>query len=263
MTNWFKEEDSLDEPRLPKAGENETPTAPSAETKQNETTPAPEGEGKTNATIDKGEAPEEQLPFHKHPRFRALTAENKELKEQVEALSAKMENFSTKFTQQETASQPIPNWFVRLYGEDQDLYNAYKVEEEARIASMQQAVMSKLEPELKKIEKEESDKKVNSFINSELEAIKEEFPGIDTNAVMKVVYDKKLFDENGQLNFRAGAEWVVKTSPATHNGKTEAKKEVAAKLSSEGSSDGPSKKDVVTSQELRKAGDWRSFYKSL
>jgi hypothetical protein len=89
MTNWFTEEDSVEEPHLPKTGEKETPPAPSADDKTNETTPPSEGESKgeeAEAQIKK----DEEIPFHKHPRFRALTQENKELKEQIEAINAKM-----------------------------------------------------------------------------------------------------------------------------------------------------------------------------
>lgn len=259
MTNWFTEEDDAEEPSLPKTGEKETPPAPSADDKTDETTPTSEGKGdgeETKAPIAK----DEEIPFHKHPRFRALTQENKELKEQIAEINSKMDNFSSKFTSQETAAQPIPQWFVRLYGEDPDLYNAYKQEEEVRISNMKQSVLSQLEPELKKIEREEENEKVNSFINSELDAIKEENPGIDTNAVMKVVYEKKLFDENGNLNFRAGAEWVL-NNPKASNLKTETKKEVAGKLATDNSAE-PVKKDFVTSQDIAKR-DWRTFYKSL
>lgn len=259
MTNWFTEEDSVEEPHLSKTGEKETPPAPSADDKTNETTPPSEGDDKAKEAepiINK----DEEIPFHKHPRFRALTQENKELKEQIAEINSKMENFASKFTEQETAAQPIPQWFVRLYGEDQDLYSAYKQEEEVRISNMKQSVLSQLEPELKKIEKEEENEKVNSFINSELEAIKEENPGIDTNAVMKVVYEKKLFDENGNLNFRAGAEWI-KNNPKAIDVKTETKKEVAGKLATDNSAE-PVKKDFVTSQDIAKR-DWRTFYKSL
>jgi hypothetical protein len=125
---------------------------------------------------------------------------------------------------------------------------------------MKQSVLSQLEPELKKIEKVEKDEKVNAFINSELESIKEDYPNIDTNAVMKVVYEKKLFDENGNLNFRAGAEWVL-NNPKAPDVKTETKKEVASKLATDNSAE-PVKKDFVTSQDIAKR-DWRSFYKSL
>lgn len=259
MTSWFSEEDAVEEPHLPKAGETETPPAPSADDKTNETTPSSEGDDKVKEAepaINK----DEEIPFHKHPRFRALTQENKELKEQIAEINSKMESFSSKFNEQETKAQPIPQWFVRLYGEDPDLYSAYKQEEEAKIAAMQQSVLSQLEPQLQRIKQEEENEKVNSFINSELEAIKEEYPGVDTNAVMKVVYEKKLFDENGNLNFRAGAEWV-KNNLKAPDVKTETKKDVAAKLATDNAAE-PVKKDFVTSQDIAKR-DWRSFYKSL
>ncbi len=259
MTNWFTEEDSIEEPRLPKTGEKETPPAPSADDKTDETTPTSEGDDKGgDAKVEKNK--DEEIPFHKHPRFRALTQENKELKEQIAEINSKMEKFNSQFTSQETAAQPIPQWFVRLYGEDPDLYNAYKQEEEVRISNMKQSVLSQLEPELKKIEREEQNEKINSFINSELESIKSEYPNIDTNAVMKVVYEKKLFDENGNLNFRAGAEWVL-NNPKAPDVKTETKKEVAGKLATDNAAE-PVKRDYVTSQDIAKR-DWRSFYKSL
>lgn len=261
MTNWFTEDEAM-EVAPSKTVENETQPESSPEKKQDEVTPASEGESPAKATINNDEEP---LPFHKHPRFKALTNENSELKKEIESIKASMSNFESKFSSQETKEQPIPAWFIRAFGDDQELYNEYKITEEAKLQEMQKAIESRftsqLAPKIEQIEKEEESKKINNFIATELEAVKEEFPGIDTNMVMKVVYEKKLFDENGNLNFKAAAEWV-NNNPKQSSNKTEVKKEIASKMTTNNSSE-PVKSTFMTSEGIRKTGDWRNYFKNL
>ena len=264
MSNWFEEEDALTDPKPNTSQEKETPTeaTPEQKTEEKETQPDEGDKAETKADNTHPETPEEEnIPFHKHPRFKALTSENRELKESLASLTEKVSQFETKFTQQETEAQPIPDWFIELYGENEELYSKYKQDEEKRIHNMEAAIMQKLAPKLQAIEQEERTKATNQYIQKELEAIKAEEPNIDTNAVMKVVYEKKLFDENGNLNFRAGAEWLKDHPRPTDTKQLDAKKSIAGKISTEGSSE-PTKSDVVTSQDLKQR-DWRSFYKSL
>ena len=66
--------------------EKETPPAPPTETKpEEEKSPSPQGEKK------EPEAPntedDSKLPFHKHPRWKAMYEDNETLKQQVEELS--------------------------------------------------------------------------------------------------------------------------------------------------------------------------------
>jgi len=120
LDDIFTEPESAFEEKPTEESEKETDNSSesSTEINENEKEPSQKGEPKKANT-----SAEENIPFHKHPRFKELIEENKKLKEEIEQtrteFSQKLESIKN-----EPTTEQIPESFKKLYGDSPEIWAA-------------------------------------------------------------------------------------------------------------------------------------------
>jgi hypothetical protein len=243
---WFTDDEQLEASDSETTDEKDgSETQDSSSEKQNE----------TETGADQPKETEEEVPFHKHPRFKAITHENRELKAQIEEFNQWRQTIDQK-VQQPTQDAPVPDWFATAFGDNPEAYAALQQFEAEREEQLKTSILQKIEAD--KSQKKQQDNQIKQFIDGEITKLKDEGNTFDENELKKVVLENKLFDDSGKLNFKAGL-MLLKASRSTT---TEAKKELASKTAPT-SGGSPVKSDMVTPTELRKATSALDFLKRL
>lgn len=233
---WFTDDEKLEEGEVtPEPGEKEETETPAS--------PAEKIED------------EEELPFHKHPRFKAITTENRELKARLDELSQTVQE-SLANVAQPTEGVKVPDWFALAYGDNPEAYQALQQFEQAREQELKQSILKEIAEE--KTQKKQQDNAIKEFIDTEINTLKDEGNSFDANELKKIVLDNKLFDADGKLNFRAGLMLLKASKPD----KTSVKKEVA-NLTAPTSGGTTARADVTTAKDLRRASSALDFLKNL
>lgn len=220
--------------------ENETPTESPTENKEEmETAPSAE-----DATTEQPKE-DDNIPFHKHPRW--IERENKwqEEKERLEnelnSIKERVENPPVK----EVVNTEIPDWF----GGDEiawSKYQAYQEQERQRvkqelIADQQQAVKSQKDAEAKW-------KKYTDDSIARLEAEGKEF---DKNELMDVMLKWRPTDDYGNFDFSKGYEILALQKGTNNNAeKAKARKQMVDISSSKPTEQGTNK-NYATSEDFR------------
>lgn len=111
-----------------------------------------------------------EIPFHKNPRWKKMVADNRELSEKLEKLS-ELEKFN-KDTKGADDAPPI-EW-TTLYGDDDKAINAWKIQRQREDKLMQQAeerAYGRLRSDLDREKQEE--KQWGEYINDQFEDIED------------------------------------------------------------------------------------------
>lgn len=189
--------------------ETETPATSPVEEKTDETEEGSQPDNKV----------EENVPYHKDPRWMEMYNTSKESKKRAQELEEELASIREWKEQQESSKQlepqAIPNWFKRLYGEDPEVWKEYS--ESTR--NEKEAWKQELRDEMRKeeAEKAESLKKGEEWINDQIADLRDKGVEFDENELIKVVFENNLFDNNGNPNFQAGIKWLEMTKPQEEN----------------------------------------------
>lgn len=236
--------DELPAPGAPLEGEDEgtTPPAPSAEKKDEKVTP-PSGEENPD---------EDNIPFHKHPRFKNLIKENKELR-------ATLAEINQKLTAQPTAEgdqgkeAEVPNWFKSIYGDSQELWKEFS----AHSATQQQEIVAKavemLREEITRPQREAE--QVQTWIKDKIAELHDDGEEFEDDDLINVMKEYTPFGDNGQLDFRKGLKLMkafatVKSKESTEKEKSDARKKIGAMTA--GGGQGAPAKSAVNMNDIRK-----------
>ncbi len=195
------------------AEEKETPTATPTEEKTEE---------KETGSEPKKQPDEENLPFHKHPRWIAQQQKLKEKDQEIAELKAAQERIEARLQSSDKKvedEQPIaiPSWFQELYGsddpeKDQQVYRDYLAAEEARenerIERVKQSIAAE---ETQRSEREKADLEwVDNQIAAVREGLSETDPKFEDNELLKVIKDyRPMKEENGELVPDFGAAYSI------------------------------------------------------
>jgi hypothetical protein len=232
-----------------------------------ETTPAsspekkPEDGTATPPVVDK-KGEDDDVPFHKHPRFKELIKSNKELQEQNELLATKIEEINTGLKKGETtntnvspADSKLLSTFEQLYGtNDPNAFNLWKQATIEAVGYNEDKVIEKYEKKLeerKANEQKELDKWkgwVNERVDEVIES-KEVLPE-ERDELLKVMEDYKPTYAEGNLNFHKGAELLKLFKQFKPNTSKERKK-LAGQISSNSSSETSNDNSVQSNVSLR------------
>ena len=198
-------------------GEQESPIAETlkemkSSEKEGKETPASAEEEKkpveeeTPAEEDK--ETEEQTPFHKHPRWqkvyrrsKELEKSNAELTERLAILEGKMGEVSVK-----SEDEPIPQWFISAYGEDNELWAKFQAHERQKEEKIRNEMYELFEQ--KEIQNKQAEEHWNNYLEENLEQLREEGFKFDRNKFLMCLRDNenKVFDKDGSIDFKAGME---------------------------------------------------------
>lgn len=216
--------------------ETETPSESQPE-KEPETAKPEEGEG----------TPEENVPFHKHPRWIERENELNELRERDEARAKEIEELKSLKT--EPSSTNIPDWFVKLYGENEPAYKAWQEQNKSEREQIKTEILA--EQEQKRVQAETDIKKWNKWVEDEVKGLQDEGKQFDRNELIKVMLEYRPTDENNNFDFKKGyAIMEALKAKEVDPARSIARKEIADKATRSSSGDKP-KKDYQTQNELR------------
>ena len=232
-------------------GKEQTETAPESSPEQKTETQAPAVEGANTQT-------EENLPFHKHPRWKQMYEENKTLKQTVESLNA----FKTEvepLVKTLQPQQPIPEWFKNTYGDSPEIWKQYQTYDKVAREQIKSELLSEIKAEEDK--KTQETQKWNDWVAESLTALEDEGLKFNRNELQKFMVDWQKeygtlpINAEGNIDFRKSLELMEKVKPKVDTEATlEAKKKIAAKVSSTSGSETKNKK-VMTLGQI--PTDWR------
>lgn len=167
---------------------------------------------------------EEDIPFHKHPRFKALVEEKNQYKEELDKLREDVESKFSEIKESQSKTADVPSWFTELYGENESAWKTYQEQDKATREEIKKEIREEFESEQKK--KEEDSNKWNHWIDEQIGSLADEGLKFEKNELMKVMMDYKPSDEKGNLDFKKGyqiMELLNKKDPE----KSKARKELA------------------------------------
>lgn len=237
------------------AQEGEAPAGSPAEDSQTETAPSPGGANNQE---------ENNVPFHKHPRW----IEMRDEKARLEARLAELESRQQQPAPQQEAPREtahgskIPDWFVKLYGENYEAYEAYQ----EHVREERKAIRDSLEQEERqRAETQRAEaERWNSWAKRSMETIDERH-GANLMSdesrrkdFLSFVLKYKPTDDSGNIDMVKGWElYQLRNSPDP--AKASARKAAADRVQSDAKPAEKPKKDYLTSQELRRT-DWRDLF---
>ena len=215
-----------------------------------ETKDKPSQEGKNT--------PDEDVPFHQHPRWKEREKDwNNRLKEQEQKFQDKIDDIQKTSVPEETT---VPEWFSKLYGDDIDVYTGYQKAHQQE----KEELKTELREEMNKTSKSEKEevKKVEDWIDSEITSIGEDNE-IDLekkdgknslrNEFVAFMQDHKIFNEDGNLDFRSGWEFFQKGKDTTKKGKDDARKIIADNAGTDNTRE-QNTSEIPSWQDVRRQG---------
>lgn len=231
--------------------ETENSAESSPETNQMEQSPSSQGEEDKSLNTEN----EDNLPFHKHPRFKALIEEKNKLQSTVSELMSVKEEIERLKTAQPTANQsarqPIPQWFSALYGENENAWSAYQTHSSEERRQMKAELIKELKSEQQRESQETQ--KWNGWIEEQLTSLKEDGKQFDRNEFLKFMSDYSPVDKSGNYDFKKGFELYELKKQSESVLKNQGRKIIAAATSSKPGT-APKSKDYVTPKDLRAKG---------
>ena len=226
--------------------EKETPTESSPETKPQENS-VPEA-AKPSESGD-NTIQEENVPFHKHPRFKALIDERRETQEELKSLKEEMERIRLSSQSNQTTSSQIPDWFSEVWGLNEDAWQKYQKFSSAEKQQWKQEAIAEIKAEQQKLSEENS--RWEGWIEEQLDTLKSEGKQFDRNEFLKVMVDYKPTNDQGLYDFEKGYDLYTKLKQVEEKPKSNARKEIAS-MTMSGTPSEPTKSNVMTPSQARK-----------
>lgn len=253
----------IDPAQKPESGPEGKPApAPSAEKKtEEEKSPTSQGEPKEpeGKADEETQNPEEgqdntddetKLPFHKHPRWRALQQELKEAREFREAVMPLLERLGQKPEDRREEEEKVPDWFIELFGENEVAWQKYRAYDENQRKKLRAEILHEIQVEQENMVRQQ--KAQEKWVDDELQKLSDEGFTFERNELLKVALDYLPTDADGNIDFRKAYEilQLKKAGIAPAKPRSEEKKKIADQTVSRGKIS-EEKKDYQTFQTLR------------
>lgn len=212
--------------------------------------------------------PDENVPFHKHPRWIArekeiadLKAQNVELAKFREEMKPAMEKLQRPA---ESNENPLPQWWKTIYGDTDESKQAFSLYRQETLSDRERMKQEILEDQQKvQDHQKEEVNKWTDLIETQITALREKGLEFDRNELLKVVDDySKGADGNylgSLISFEKAYEILQMQKAQEKNpAKDIERKKIAGKTSSDNSGDGSRKPTVNKIGSLAKRGwsDW-------
>ncbi len=227
---------------------------------------------KDNKEEEKEEDATEDMPFNKHPKFKAIKEQAKKAKQ----LEEELEQIKKQLNQREYSNEedvyddPLYNNFHKLYfnGENEDAVKQAWIEQSKINNALIEKAKKEFEKELLEKEREiqEEEDRYTSEIQDNLERIEKEFKlDIDNPKIKRdilTIYEKlSPKDNNGNIialaDIETVAEYYTLKNKSVTDPKTEAKKQVA----SDSMRKQPTGENIDTKKPVTINSSWRDFLK--
>ena len=220
-------------------GGKETPPAPSSEKKPGEETPP--SDGKKSDDIN--------LPFHKHPRFKQLNNENKDLRARLEKLEQRQDNPAP-------AAPETPEWFSKRYGNNPELYKQYQEANDTYKKQIKDELLAEMKEEATREQREQE--QVNAWVQEKLSELHDGGEEFDDKALLKVMQEwRPITDDGTSLDFQKGLALlkqfeVITAKNTTEQEKAEARKKIGGMTDTKPNAAPPSQ-PTVNMNEIHKS----------
>lgn len=192
-------------------------------------------------------AEEDNIPFHRHPRWIERENELKELRERDEQTARELAEL--KASRVEEKDTAIPDWFVELYGENQVAYNKYQEHEQARTTEIEERILARQREEYQR-EAQESEK-WTKWVDTEVARLEADGLKFDKNKLIKTMIDYSPTDEHNNLSFDKGYKIYEAMEGKPDTAKSDARKQLADTVTKATTKGEPAQKDYMTSNDLR------------
>lgn len=195
---------------------------------------------------------DDNVPFHKHPRWIERENELKELRERDEATAKELAELKTLTAETSKRLEPtsaIPEWFIELYGANEVAWRKYSEHDRAQRDEMKREVLA--EQEATRQQQTQEAAHWNKWVDTEIDKLKEEGHTFDRNKLIKTMLDYRPTDEQGNFDFKRGIEIYKLNESKDDPAKSQARKELADATTRSPGSGGSKKKDYMTAGDLR------------
>lgn len=214
---------------------------------------------------------QDNIPFHKHPRFKKIMEELKDLREKDEeksSASSEAEKFKA------SSSDELPPHWVALFGDDEKSAKAWKIQqkhEEQLVAQAEERAINRIQESQKKEVAEQ--RKWERFIDDQLTTIEDTYdvdltsdkePATKArNEILKIVSELSPKDDDGNVTsfipFDKAYEIYELKKGSSKKPDASAKKEASARSMSKSES-ASTEKEEDTSGGFGFNGSWREKY---
>ncbi len=253
-----KEEDKKENTSAEDNGE-ETTTESQTENDQ-EDTPPHQGdddpddkkENEDDGSDNTDDEEKENLPFHKHPRFKQITDENKLLKQELDELKGGFEELKIKNSKGDTSTEENPpDWFVGIFGEDKEVWKQFEKYDNARLQQLEEKIIQTVSEKEKA--KQEEVSKWEKWVDDEVQRLKDAGNEFDKNELIKTAIDYKPTDENGNYNLEKALEILKMKKTSKPSSKDTQKNNARKKIAdvSGGTSSDEKTGDSYSTKDLR------------
>ena len=189
----------LDEVRQDTEGFNQTLNTPAPSTGEKEEEKKEEANPPQQGEVPKQEEPntgEQEVPFHKHPRFKEVYDDLKEERTARKELEERLKEFEGKLaTKQEPQPVSVPEWWMG----DEASWQQFAKRDQSLIAQAKQEAKQEFQREqLEAKERDEAEKtKANEMIEESLGELRTKYGQFDTNRLYKIIEEYRPTTEDG------------------------------------------------------------------
>lgn len=192
---------------------------------------------------------DENVPFHKHPRWIERENELNALKENNEATARELEELKQFRDSVDVVDSNIPDWFTELYGDNAEAYRKYQQHEDARTEEIEKRILERQTQEQQRAEQESA--KWTKWVEDEIRKLEDDGKKFDRNKLNKIMLDYSPTDANNNLDYQKGYAIYEALEGKPDNSKSEARKELADTATATSTKGEPTKKDYMTPSDLR------------
>jgi hypothetical protein len=239
--------------------ENETPTVSPTDNNTEGTQPSQGGDTNTPDV--------ENIPFHKHPRWIERQRQFEKMEQELQELRPLKDEFEQIRAKVAPTEQEMPDWWKEAFGTDEASQQAFKkqVEYQQKVeADLEQRLLTKVQERQAEQQRSQQEEvqKWESYIESEVQTLRDKGYTFNRNELLKVVED---FSKDGEGNFTGHLfpfekAYEILQLKKTVPDPTATARKTAAGLSSTGTKTGSSGPSVPTLTEIRQRGwsGWRN-----
>ena len=233
--------------------EKETPPASPAE-KPEKDEPAPPAEGEKE-----GESPKEGEPavfqaFHKHPRWKALQDELKNLRDFRDKATPLLERLGQEPQERQEESVEIPAWFSGLFGDNKEAWVKYRSYDAEQRKTLRSEILQEVRQEEERQISEQ--KKQEKWVDDEIQKLADEGLKFDRNELLKIALEWLPTDEEGNISFSKAYKILENLKAGKPEKPSSDEKKKIADQTMKKSKETDGKKDYKTSADLR----YKSFH---
>lgn len=228
--------------------------SPAEEKEEEKVDPSQQGEAQQQ---DESNTGEEEVPFHKHPRFKEVYDNLKHEREARKELEERLKEFEGKLaTKQEPQPVSVPSWWAG----DEESWKLYAQHQQSLVErAKQEAIEAFQRQQLEEKEREKAEKERSSeLVEESISELREKYGKFDENRLYKIIDEYRPTTEDGSWwDFERAYKILQMQEQAEKVGtqkSVETKKKVASISSA---ADKPS-----GSKPAGKYEDWRDFVRN-